>query len=203
MRFEKGEIFLLIFNLIYIIVFTTYYLIIKNYEFLWYVMVLVFFAVLIILTIRKSNFDYIILGGLSIWGLLHMAGGGVIIQGKVLYAFHLIPIIDSGEIFILKYDQLVHFFGFGVSTLVGFHLLKPYLNDKVNWKIVYSALVLIGMGFGALNELVEFIAVILFDRTGVGGYYNSALDLTFNTLGAITAVVFIHLQKKFKITINN
>ena len=48
------------------------------------------------------------------------------------------------------------------------------------------------MGFGALNEVVEFAAVAFFGQTGVGGYWNTALDLVFNMLGAIVATIFIH-----------
>ena len=125
-----------------------------------------------------------------------MLGGGVRLNGDVLYSLQLIPIVNAGELVILKFDQFVHLFGFGVTTLLAYHLLKRYLNNKVNYKVFYSALVLIGMGFGALNEIVEFAAVVAFPQTGVGGYYNTALDLVFNMLGAIIAVVFIHLRRR-------
>ena len=92
----------------------------------------------------------------------------------------------------LKFDQVVHAFGFAVATLVVFHLLRPYLGGKVNWKIVYPIIALGGMGLGVINEIVEFIAVVVFPETGVGGYYNTALDLVFNTIGAVLATVFIH-----------
>ena len=196
MKLKKGELLLIAFNLIYVAIFTIYYLSIKNYEFLWYVAVLLFFICLIAFTLKKSNFDYLILWGLSIWGFLHMAGGGVRIGDSVLYALNLITIFDTGEIFILKFDQLVHFYGFAVTTLVANHLLKNYWNERVNYKIVYPALAAIGMGLGALNEIVEFMAVVAFSNTGVGGYYNTALDLVFNTLGAIAAVIFIHFRRR-------
>lgn len=196
MQLKKGEWGLILFNLIYVAIFTIYYLSIKNYEFLWYVAVLLFFVILIGATLKRSRFDYLILWALSIWGFLHMAGGGIRVGGGVLYALKLITIFDRGEFFILKFDQLVHFYGFAVTTLVAHHLLKPYWNERVNYKIVYPALVAISMGLGALNEIVEFMAVIFFSQTGVGGYYNIALDLVFNTLGAIAAIIFIHFRRK-------
>jgi len=195
-KFKKGEWLLIAFNLIYVAIFTFYYVSIRNFEFLWYVAVLVFFLALILCTIRRSQFDSIILWGLSIWGILHMAGGGVLVGGEVLYKLHLIPIIGSGDLFILKYDQLVHFYGFGVATLVVYHLLRPYLNEHTNWKVVYPILVVAGTGLGVLNEIVEFIAVLLVPNTGVGGYENTVLDLVFNTLGAIAATFIIHFRKK-------
>ncbi|OHA57684.1 MAG: hypothetical protein A2114_01980 [Candidatus Vogelbacteria bacterium GWA1_51_14] len=176
----------------YIVGFSAYYLFIKNFEFLWYVAVLVFFFILILATLKRSGFDRPILWGLAIWGFLHMAGGGVRVGDGVLYALELIPIAGSGDAYVLKFDQVVHAFGFAVATLVVFHLLRPYLGGKVNWKIVYPIIALGGMGLGVINEIVEFIAVVVFPETGVGGYYNTALDLVFNTIGAVLATVFIH-----------
>lgn len=184
--------FLIIFNLAYVLGFGAYYLLAGNYEFVWYVAVLVFFFILVLATWSRAKFDPIILWGLSIWGLLHMAGGGLKVGDGVLYSLYLIPIIGSGDAYILKFDQVVHMFGFAVATLVVYHLLRPYLNNQTNWKVVYPLIIAAGMGLGVLNEIVEFIAVVIFPNTGVGGYYNTAIDLIFNTLGAIAAAFFIH-----------
>lgn len=186
---------ILILTLGYISAFTIYFINIKDYEFLWYIAVILFFFGLILFTLHRSRFDYLILGGLSLWGLLHLAGGGIPVQGEVLYALQLIPLWEIGDVVILKYDQLVHFFGFGIATLIVYHLLHPYLNTNTNWKVVFPILVMGGMGLGGLNEVVEFIAVLSFPETGVGGYFNTALDLVFNLLGTIATVVFIHLTK--------
>ncbi|MBP9856233.1 MAG: DUF2238 domain-containing protein, partial [Candidatus Pacebacteria bacterium] len=177
--------FLIIFNLAYVLGFGAYYLLSGNYEFVWYVAVLVFFFILVLATWHRAKFDSVILWGLSIWGLLHMAGGGLKVGDGVLYSLHLIPIIGSGDAYILKFDQVVHFFGFAVATLVVYHLLKPYLNSQTNWKVVYPLIIAAGMGLGVLNEIVEFMAVVIFPNTGVGGYYNPAIDLIFNTFGSI------------------
>ncbi len=194
MYLKKGEWFLVIFNLAYILAFAFYYLNIKNYEFLWYVFVLLFFAMLIGGTLRKTNFDYITLWGLSIWGLLHMSGGGIIVNGNVLYALEIIKLFDIGDTYVLKFDQFVHAFGFGVTSLVAYHLLKPHLNSKANYKIIYPLIFAIAIGAGALNEIVEFLAVVSFPKTGVGGYYNTALDLVFNGIGSIIAILFVHFH---------
>jgi putative membrane protein len=185
---------LISFNLLYVLVFAGYYLSIKNYEFLWYVAILLFFLILILATLKRTDFDRVILWGLSLWGLLHMAGGGVRVGDGVLYKFIVVDLVGSGESQILKFDQVVHFFGFGVATIVFYHLLRSYLaqSQTVNWTVLYPLIVLGGMGLGALNEIIEFIAVVIFGQTGVGGYWNTALDLVFNLLGAIGGVIFIH-----------
>ena len=40
------------------------------------------------------------------------------------------------------------------------------------------------MGFGALNELVEFVATLIVPETNVGGYLNTGWDLVANLFGA-------------------
>jgi hypothetical protein len=49
------------------------------------------------------------------------------------------------------------------------------------------------MGLGAVNEIIEFIAVLSVPDTNVGGYYNTALDLVFNGAGAVIAMVIVAL----------
>ena len=195
MRFTKGVWALVVINFLAVAAFAVYYLSIQNYEFLWYIGVMVFFFVLILATLKRTAFDLPILGGLTLWGLLHLAGGGLIVKGKALYALPLIHLLGSGDSFILKYDQLVHFIGFGVATLVFYHLLKSYLGEHVNYKVLNVLVILGGMGVGALNEIVEFIAVLSFPATGVGGYYNTMIDIVFNTFGAIVAIAVIHMQR--------
>ncbi|MEK7586360.1 MAG: DUF2238 domain-containing protein [Patescibacteria group bacterium] len=192
---------LILFNVIYVLIFAWYYLSVKNYEFLWYIAILTFFLVLILTTLNRTRFDGVVLGGLSLWGLLHMLGGGLKVGEGVLYKFVVFDWVGSGESQILKFDQVVHFFGFGITTIIFYHLLKPYLGSQINFKVLYPLLVLGGMGFGALNEVVEFAAVAFFGQTGVGGYWNTALDLVFNMLGAIVAIFFIHYYYKPKINL--
>jgi putative membrane protein len=91
----------------------------------------------------------------------------------------------------------VHTFGFGVATLIAYHLLRPYLREGIDrWGTLSFLIVLMGAGFGALNEIVEFIAVVVMPETGVGGYENTLLDLVFNLIGGILAVGFLALKRR-------
>ncbi len=159
---------------------------------MWYVFVLVFFGLLIGLTLRKTNFDYVALWGLSLWGLLHMSGGSLVVNGNVLYALEIWHLIDIGDTYVLKFDQFVHMFGFGVTTLVAYQLLKPRIKE-MHQGLLYGFLFFLAMGAGALNELVEFLAVVVMSETGVGGYFNTGLDIVANAFGSVIALVFIHL----------
>ena len=51
-----------------------------------------------------------------------------------------------------------------------------------------------GMGFGGLNEVIEFIAVLLIPSTNVGGYINTGWDLVSNLTGCVLAAVLIRLR---------
>ena len=160
----------------------------KNYEFILYIGVVAFFIVFISLLHLKYRFSNGVLIGMSLWGLMHMLGGGVIFNGSVLYAYQIFPF--------LRFDQFVHLFGFGFATLFAYHILKPNLGGKLSKWTISILLVFIGMGIGALNEIVEFAAVLIVPETGVGGYTNTMWDIVFNTIGAILAVLWINFKKE-------
>src|SRR3990167_1707394 len=127
---KKSHIIILIFNLIYLIIFGTYYLMQGNYEFLLYIAVIVILGVIIGINLNKGIFDNLILWLLSIWGLAHMIGGGVRIAGNSVYSLRLIDIIDNGgQFYILKMDQLIHFYGFLVAAILVYQLLAPNFKN--------------------------------------------------------------------------
>ena len=51
-----------------------------------------------------------------------------------------------------------------------------------------------GLGFGAANEVIEFIAVLLVPNTNVGGYINTGWDLIANLTGATIAATLIYFK---------
>lgn len=191
---KKGEWLLAIFNLTYIIGFTIYYYSIKDYEFLGYIAVLVVLFVIVAGTLRKTRFGYGVLWALSIWGLLHMLGGGLIVKGSTLYALQLVPLWVTENFYVLKMDQFIHFYLYFVMVFVIWHLLKGNIKKK-HW-LVYVAVALISIGISGLNEVVEFGMVLFLENTGVGGYYNTAWDLVFNTLGAGLASIILYFRTR-------
>ena len=195
-RITKGEMGVAIFTAIYVIAFTIWFFSIGNYEFIVYVITMVALVALVGLSLRMAQYTLPMLWALTIWGLLHMAGGGVPVGGSVLYNLRLVPLLEVEGIFILKYDQFVHAFGFGVTAWVLHHLLTlhfPETRGSVT-ALVFPALA--SMGLGAVNEMIEFSAVLLVPDTNVGGYFNTALDLCFNALGAIVAVTLLGLRRQ-------
>ena len=109
----------------------------------------------------------------------------------MLYALVLVPIVGDGELRILKYDQVVHFYGFAVTAIVLWHLLRTNFPELRGTWTIYCFSALASMGLGCLNELIEFAAVLGLPDTNVGGYYNTALDLAFNSAGAVIAMLLV------------
>jgi hypothetical protein len=190
MLLGKGERPILIVNLIYLPAFTAVALTRSNWEFVLYAGVVLLVALWIFWKQRDVRFDRSTLWGLSLWGFLHMAGGNVPVEDGVLYGLQLVPVL-------LRYDQLVHLIGFGVVTLVCFHLLRPYLRpDTRHWGALSVLVVLMGSGVGALNEIIEYIVDKIVTESGVGGYDNTLRDLIFNLIGGMLAVLWLTWRRR-------
>ncbi len=185
-----------LFNVVYILGFSIWFISGRNFEFLWYVSVLVAIAVVAAVTLPKTRFPRWLLWLLSFWGLVHLAGGGIRVGDTVLYGTMVWPVFDGGGDFVLfKYDQIVHAYGFGVAALAVMVLLEREMRETAGvWIGVVAALA--SMGLSVVNEIIEFIPVLLLPNTWVGGYYNIALDLVFNTLGAVVAIILYSISPR-------
>jgi len=133
----------------------------------------------------KVRYPNALLWALTAWGFLHMSGGAFYFGETRLYEIMLLELYEPLNIF--RYDQALHFYGFGLVTLIFYHIIKrPKLTIPVG-----IVLAMAGTGAGALYEILEFIATQLVAEHGVGGYVNNSMDLIFNLLGALTAVILI------------
>ena len=196
MLLKRGQLLILIVNAIYLLIASAVFFSRKNYEFVMYVGVIMFFLVLIIATNKKVNYPNFVLWGLTLWGFLHMLGGGLLLKGGAMRLYELILIPLSSTYPIFKYDQFVHIIGFGVATLVMFVLLKPLLKPNwEKWTSISIVMIMAGFGVGALNEMIEFIATVLVPETGVGGFINTSLDLVADLIGAILAMSYIRIKE--------
>jgi uncharacterized membrane protein YjdF len=192
MLIKKGQLPIVIVNVLALLFFAALFASKKNYEFLLYIGVIIFFLVVILASNKRVAYPNGTLWGLTIWAFLHMSGGGLYFRGTKLYEIILIPISESYNIF--RYDQFVHIVGFGVATLVMYHLVEPLLKPELKgWTALSIVVIMAGLGVGALNEIVEFTATVLVPETGVGGYTNTSLDLVSDLIGAIGAMIIIRM----------
>lgn len=197
MHFSTAEKAILAFTVIYTASFSAYFIGNFNIEFIGYIGVIIFIFALLYATLDKTRIPPWILGGLSLWGMLHMMGGSIPIADGVLYNWKMYPFFDGGgELFILKFDQFVHLYLYAVVALLFLHLLRNYFANKHSQILIGFIAVTASMGVGALNEIIEFIAVLSVPDNNVGGYANTALDIVFNFAGAFFAVVGFYLFHK-------
>lgn len=178
-------------------------LVTENLEFIFYVGVMIALIAMVAAVYARVGLGTALLWALSGWGLLHMAGGLMPVphdwpisgQVRVLYSLWLLT--DH-----LKYDQVVHAYGFGVTTWACWEVLRrgmaaagQSIHPTFGIMVLCAAA---GLGFGALNEVVEFFATLLVPSTNVGGYDNTGWDLVANTVGAAVAagVIWTNGQRR-------
>lgn len=163
-----------------------------NREFLLYVVIVSAVFAAIAAVHRRVPLSRGVLWCLSVWGLMHMAGGLVPvpkswpIEGDVyvLYSLWLIPGL-------LKYDHVAHAYCFGVASWASWQWIRTVARlerPTPGWLILAGAA---GLGFGALNEVIEFIATQTMEKTNVGDYVNTGWDLVANLVGVIVAMVAV------------
>jgi hypothetical protein len=157
-------------------------------RYLLYAPVLILLITIVALVNSRIRLTAGVLWGLSLWGLAHMAGGllpSPVRAGEILYNLQLIPGL-------LRYDQAVHAFGFGVATAACWQGLRAGTRPPggslggigvVAW--------LMGMGLGAVNEVFEFLSTLVLHASQVGGYENTGWDLVFNLFGSGSVVAWL------------
>jgi len=166
-----------------------------NDEFIFYIVVLMALMGLVAVVHHRVGLPSSLLWALAAWGVLHLAGGLVPVpeswpiagEIRVLYSWWIIP----GAI---KYDVVVHAYGFGITTWLcweGLRRALPAVRPTPGILVLCAAG---GMGFGALNEVIEFAATLLLPNTNVGGYENTGYDLIANLTGCTIAATAIGLR---------
>jgi len=183
----------------YIVYFGLQYVTALNFEFIAYVFLEVVIFGVLFATLRLTKFPNYIVWGLSIWGLLHLMGGVIPVGDGVLYQYRIHTFFDGGgDFYILKFDQVVHAFLYGVVGLMFLHLLREFLGVKKYPVLIAVIAIMASLGVSSINEILEFTAVVILPSTGVGGYENTLLDMVFNLGGAIVTVVGYLLFQKLK-----
>ena len=186
--------YLVLFTLAYMIGFSAMAFRRGNSEFLFYGLVMVALIAIVVVADSRVRFAMGVLWALSFWGFLHMAGGNVAIPEMAPRPEGTAPVLYNRWIIVgmLKYDQLTHAYGFGVATIACWQGLETAVNKRLLMSPGLAILVVaMGMGLGAMNEVVEFIATLTMPETNVGGYMNTGYDLISNLVGSVIAVVFL------------
>ncbi|MHC4561873.1 MAG: DUF2238 domain-containing protein [Planctomycetota bacterium] len=194
MRAARSHIALVTFNLAMVAGFGCLFAARQNHEFVTYSVVVGAIVVAVGLSLGRVQYTLDCLVALTVWAIIHLAGGAIPVgESGRLYDVVVVPLNQHYPA--LRYDQIVHIWGFGSATLFASCLLDAKLRRPVNGKLgLVLVLVAAGLGFGAFNEIVEFIVSETVSESHVGGYTNTALDLCANFVGAILAVTYLGVR---------
>lgn len=194
-----GRGYVFFFTLAYIVLFSIGFIYGGNFEFAIYTTVMFGVLVLVSLIARDTQIPNGFLWALSLMGVLHMLGGGVHIGTERLYAYRIWDLYSTSDVgfVILRFDQLVHMVGYGVIA-VAIHYVLRKTAPKADAIGRVAVSILAAMAIGSINELAEFFTVMLLPSTGVGDYFNTMLDLSFNTVGAILGVIGYEFYRELK-----
>jgi hypothetical protein len=154
----------------------------KNRQVVYYAIFMAVILIAVVIWDSRVRLSWVTLAGLSLWGALHMAGGMVPVgDGQVLYNLWLLPFV--------RFDHLVHAIGFGFAGLAFYDAMSPRLASGAGHA---SGLALMGgLGFGAINEMIEFLITRVVRDTNIGGFENTGWDLVANTVGAVFAAIWV------------
>ena len=178
-----------------VVLFILLSLLLKNFEFVGYALILVPFLLLIHWTDKWFHYKPIALWGLIAWMLMHLLGGLVVIGDTRLYDFILIPLIGEPYL-ILKYDQFVHVYCYVVMALLLGSVVTHTARKNASPWAIGTLIALAAAGIGSINEIIEFAMVVILNNQGVGGYTNTAIDIVANFLGGIIgAVLFLKMKR--------
>lgn len=139
------------------------------------------------ITDRTARYSSAVLRALAGLGIAHLSGGLLPSPtGAVtFYETWLVPGV-------VKYDQLVHLSGSAIATVAAWQLLGRHL-DPVRSTATFQATMAAGLGLGkgAVNEVVEFLSAEGLTGLAVGGGTNTGWDLTFNLAGVALAALWL------------
>ncbi|MBI2168888.1 MAG: hypothetical protein HYU28_05225 [Actinobacteria bacterium] len=156
-----------------------------------YVFVITVLLVTVSFIHRVARFSRPVAWALAASGAVHMAGGILPSPERGAAILYETWLIDG----LLKYDQLAHLFGTAVITVACWELLAHYLDHAKATPAGHAALAAVmGIGFGAVNEVYEFLSSTRFSGLFIGGFQNMGWDLVFNLFGAAAAGLFLGLS---------
>ena len=155
---------------------------VRHEAFLWVYLPALAASVAIVVWVdhRWGPIPSVLLWMLSLWAVLHLAGGlaaNPTGRTDILYGMWL---VDG----VLRWDQMVHGFGTLVATAV-FAVAARDTDHPLLWGFAWGQLP------GVINETVENIFAQFVEGSNVGDAVNTAWDFGWQLIGGALAVIWI------------
>jgi hypothetical protein len=152
------------------------------------------FSVLVIgaaiVWLRRAVVPDLLAMALAIAAILQLAGGLINVGQNVLYNASVGPYSKALGTHLLQYDHVAHaYVSFVIAFACWVMLAAPHAAAHRRELVILA--VGAGLGLGALNEMVEFLATLAHHGAHVGGYWNMGWDLVCNFIGAGAAGLVI------------
>jgi len=182
-----------IFTIIYLGYFLYRAFVIGNREFAGYIFMFILLFILANLFFEKYVRQYIYLYSFIVgFLLLHILGGIIYLDGIKMYDYYFFGLV--------RYDWFMHILGGFLSARIAYEMVKEnFIYTKNSSQILIMIIIVLAIGVGTLNEIIEFIAVIFLNaQEAVGGYYNNLTDICNNLLGSIIYLLVFSKSHKFK-----
>ena len=80
-------------------------------------------------------------------------------------------------------------------SILMWSVVQNIMKQDASSAVVCVVTILAASSIGAINEIIEFFAVVVLDTDGVGGYINTAIDLVANLLGAIVGTIYMYVKQ--------
>jgi uncharacterized membrane protein YjdF len=179
------------FTVAYTAVFTALAITSGDYKFLFYTIYMIVMTWIISHYYQRLHFGIPLICMISIFGLLHLMGSAIYVDGTRLYELAI-------GVHYIHFDNIVHTFGGGLAALIAHNILQNHLDEQMKHHPIPFIFILVTMasGFGAYNEIIELGMVLTMgDAAKVGDYLNNAFDLVCNFNGALIASTAIYLWK--------
>ena len=119
--------------------------------------------------------------------VVHLSGGLIRVGDDVLYN-------ASPGVELLRYDHFAHALGIFFGTQLLWELLVRDAVQPARRGHLVVVCLLAGLGLGAVNETIEFLATLAHGSGGshVGGYRNTGWDLVVNLVAGLSAGLVLH-----------
>lgn len=142
----------------------------------------------VVIAFRRRALRGSLAAAMALLAIVHLAGGLIRVGDGVLY--NASPGMD-----VFRYDHFAHALGIFLGTQLVWELLVQGAANASGRRRLVVVSALAGLGLGALNETIEFLATLGHGGGHVGGYRNTGWDLVTNLVAGVAAGMVLHRRR--------